>query len=119
MIPSTLRIVLLIGVLLYFAFILHFLKDKALELKYTLLWIGAGAFMLLLIIFPYLLPWLIRCMGVESNMNGLFLLAIAFLMMLCMSLTSIVSRQTRKINRLVQQVAILEKELVGENGQGE
>lgn len=119
MIPSTLRIVLLIGVLLYFALILHFLKDKALELKYTLLWIGAGAFMLLLIVFPYLLPWLIRCMGVESNMNGLFLLAIAFLMMLCMSLTSIVSRQTRKINRLVQQVAILEKELAGENGQGE
>ena len=111
MIPSTLRIVLLVGVLLYFVFILHFLKDKALELKYTLLWIGAGGFMLLLIIFPHLLPWLINCMGVESNMNGLFLLAIAFLMMLCMSLTSIVSRQTRKINRLVQQVAILENEL--------
>lgn len=47
------------------------------------------------------------------------LLAIAFLMMLCMSFTLIVSRQTRKINRLVQQVAILEKELVGENGRGE
>ena len=49
MIPSTLRIVLLVGVLAYFIVILLFLKDKALELKYTLLWIGAGAFMLLLV----------------------------------------------------------------------
>ena len=82
MIPSTLRIVLLVGVLVYFIVLLLFLKNKALELKYTLLW-----------------------------MNGLFLIAIAFLVMLSMTLTSIVSRQMRKINRLVQQVAILENEL--------
>lgn len=111
MIPSTLRIVLLVGVLVYFIVILLFLKDKALELKYTLLWIGAGAFMLLLVIFPHLLPWMTHLLGIESNMNGLFLIAIAFLVMLSMTLTSIVSRQMRKINRLVQQVAILENEL--------
>lgn len=111
MIPSTLRIVLLIGVIIYFIFILHFLKNKALELKYTLTWVAAGFVMLLFIIFPHLLPWLIHLLGVESNMNGLFLLAIAFLMILSMILTSIVSRQMRKINRLVQQVAILENEL--------
>lgn len=111
MIPSTLRIVLLIGVLIYFIVILLFLKDKALELKYTLLWIGAGVFMFLLVIFPHLLPWMIHLLGIESNMNGLFLIAIAFLVMLSMTLTSIVSRQMRKINRLVQQVAILENEL--------
>lgn len=111
MIPSTLRIVLLVGVLAYFIVILLFLKDKALELKYTLLWIGTGAFMLLLVIFPHLLPWMIHSLGIESNMNGLFLIAIAFLVMLSMTLTSIVSRQMRKINRLVQQVAILENEL--------
>ena len=54
---------------------------------------------------------MIHSLGIESNMNGLFLIAIAFLVMLSMTLTSIVSRQMRKINRLVQQVAILENEL--------
>ena len=99
MIPVTLRVVLSIGVLLYYVIILYFLKQKALELKYTLLWLGAGVVMLLFIIFPRILVWLIQCLGVESPMNGLFFLVIAFLMMICMTLTSIVSRQTRKINR--------------------
>lgn len=66
--------------------------------------------MLLFIIFPHLLPRLIHLLGVESNMYGLFLLAIAFFMILSMTLTSIVSSQMRKINRLVQQVDILEND---------
>jgi putative membrane protein len=111
MIPVTLRVVLTIGILLYYVVILYFLKKKALELKYTLLWLGAGVVMLLFIIFPSILVWLIQCLGVESPMNGLFFLVIAFLMMICMTLTSIVSRQTRKINRLVQQIAILENKM--------
>ncbi len=111
MIPTTLRIVLVVGLLVYFIVILYFLKKAALELKYTLLWLAAGVVMSLFVIFPTLLPWLIRTLGFESNMNGLFFIAISFLMLICMTLTSIVSRQMRKINRLVQKIAILENKL--------
>lgn len=44
MISSTLRIVLIIGVIIYFVMILMFLKNKALALKYTLLWLVAYGF---------------------------------------------------------------------------
>lgn len=111
MIPPLLRGTLVIGVVIYFVLILIFLKNKALELKYTLLWMAAGLIMLLLVIFPQLLFTIIRFLGIESGMNGLFVICIAFLIILVMALTSIVSRQMRKINILVQQQAILEKEI--------
>lgn len=111
MIPALLRVTLGLGILLYFMLILIFLKNKALELKYTLLWMAAGVLMLLLVIFPQLLFMITRLLGIESGMNGLFIICIAFLIVLVMSLTSIVSRQMRKINILVQQQAIIDNEL--------
>lgn len=111
MLPFLLRGLLGVGVLCYFVAIVLFLKKRALELKYTLIWLAAGLIMLLLVIFPNILPWFIKLLGFESNMNGLFFIIISFLIMLCMTLTSIVSKQTRKINRLVQEIAILENGL--------
>lgn len=109
--PTNLRITLAIALAVYLILILIFLKNKAIELKYTLLWLLAGAAMGILIIFPDILPWFIHLIGVTDNMNGLFLICIAFLMMLLMELTSIVSRQSRKIRRLTQSQAILEREV--------
>lgn len=109
--PTNLRITLAIALVVYLVLILVFLKNKAIELKYTLLWLLAGAAMAVLVIFPNVLPWFIHLLGVTDNMNGLFLICIAFLMMLLMELTSIVSRQARKIRSLTQGQAILEREV--------
>ena len=67
--------------------------------------------MAVLVIFPSILPAFLRLLGITENMNGLFIISIAFLMILCMSLTSIVSRQAGKIRSLAQNMAILEREL--------
>ena len=109
MIGGTLRTTLIIAVLIYFIVILKFLKDKALSLKYTLLWIFSGLIMGAFVIFPKLLLKIVGLVGIQSNMNGLFIFAIAFCMMILMSITSIVSRQNKKIRTLVQENAILEK----------
>ena len=111
MIPATLRLVLIAALVVYFVLILVFLKNKTLELRYTLLWMFAGVVLAVLVIWPETLMRLIRLMGIQSNMNGLFLMAIAFIVMIMMSLTSIVSRQTNKIRNLVQEIAILEKQV--------
>lgn len=109
MIPVTLRITLTIAVICYFILILHYLKNKMLELKYTLIWLAAGIIMGVLIIFPELLSVFIRLLGIESNMNGLFILGFAFVIMTLMTLTSIVSRQNMKIRILIQELSTLEK----------
>ena len=71
----------------------------------------SGVILALLVIWPEILSRFVRLVGIQSNMNGLFIMAIAFIVMIMMSLTSIVSRQTNKIRHLVQEIAILEKRL--------
>jgi len=109
MIPATLRVTLIVAVICYFIMILYFLKQKALNLKYTLLWIVAGVVMGILVIVPELLVFIIHIFGIQDNMNGLFIFAIGFIIMILLSLTSIASRQNRKIRTLTQELSILDK----------
>ena len=111
MIPFSLRITLLIAVIVYFILILFYLKNKALELKYTLLWIFAGAVMLLMVIFPPILLSIKELFGFADNMNALYVICFGFVIMLLMMLTSIVSRQANKVKILIQEIAILKKEI--------
>ena len=111
MIPVTLRVTLIIAVCFYFIFILHYLKNKMLELKYTLISLAAGFVMILLIAFPELLMTFVAVFGIESNMNGLYILVFAFVITTLMTLTSIVSRQNLKIRILIQELSIMEKRI--------
>lgn len=119
MIPSTLRFWLIAAVVCYFVIILYLLKNRALNLKYTLLWLLAGVVMGVLVVFPEMLMRIIRVFGIQSNMNGLFLIIIGFMLMILMALTSIASRQNMKIRALVQEIGILDKRIRElEDGQG-
>ena len=109
MIPSTLRMTLAIGIIVYFTIILMFLKNKAITLKYTLLWLAAGAVLGIMVIWPESLVLFVKVLGITSNMNGLFIACIAFVIMILMSLTSIVSKQADKIKNLTQTIAKMEK----------
>ncbi|MCH5248902.1 MAG: DUF2304 domain-containing protein [Lachnospiraceae bacterium] len=109
MIPHTLQVTLSIAVICYFIIILYYLKRKMLELKYTLVWLVVGLIMGIMIYFPELLVHFVRILGIESNMNGLYILCIAFIIMILMTLTSIASRQQMKIRILIQELSMMEK----------
>ena len=111
MIPHTLQITLSVAVICYFMLILYYLKRKMLELKYTLLWLVAGVVMGIMIFLPELLVKFVRVLGIESNMNGLYVLCFAFIIAILMSLTSIVSRQGMKIKVLLREISMLEKRI--------
>ena len=111
MIPHTLQITLSIAVICYFIIILYYLKKKMLELKYTLIWLVAGVIMGVMIYFPELLVRFVRLLGIESNMNGLYIFTRGFIMLILMTLTSIVSRQQLKIRILIQEISMMEKRI--------
>ena len=104
-----LRIVLGLVVVIYFLLILHFMKRKMLSLKYTLLWLLSGFAMGILVIFPGLLDTFVKILGIATPVYGLFVFAIFFLLVIAMSLTAIVSKQTERIKDLAQENAALEK----------
>lgn len=111
MIPDKLRISLILALILYFVLILLLLKKREISLKYTLLWLFAGVCMGILVIWPEMLTAITRIIGIESNMNGLFILAIAFVIVILMALTSIVTKQNEKIRSLTQTMGMMEKRI--------
>lgn len=111
MIPQTLQITLSVAVICYFIIILYYLKKRMLELKYTLIWLVAGVVMGIMIYFPELLVYFVGIFGIQSNMNGLYILCIAFIFMILMTLTSIASRQQLKVRILIQEISMMEKRI--------
>lgn len=104
-----LRISLGIAVILYFFIIMYFLKKKTLLLKYSLLWLFSGIVMGLLVLFPQSLFWFMAQIDIEVPLNGLLVICVLAILVILMSLTAIVSRQSEKIKVLVQYISILEK----------
>lgn len=111
MISTTLRIALIIGVLIYFIMILYFLKKRAISLKYTLMWLFAGVIMAVFVAWPKLLWYCKHLVGIESNMNALFLMLFGFCIVILMALTSIVSGHTEKMRKLIQAMSLMEKRI--------
>ncbi len=106
-----LRISLLVGILAYLIFIVLLLRRKSLNLKYSLLWLGIAAILVLMVAFPEAVSFLAQLIGVVSPINAIFLMFIAFILLLIISLTAIVSGQQRKIKTLIQNMAILQKQV--------
>lgn len=111
MMTDTLRRILVVCIILYFVIMFRLLKKGRLSLKYSLLWLIMGVVVAILVIFPGLLELFSIWFGVFDPMNGLFTVAIGFIVILLVSLTAIVSKQSDRIKNLVQDNALLEKRI--------
>lgn len=111
MISWNLRISLIIGVILYFIIVGYFLKSKKLLLKYMLSWLVLGVAMALLIAFPGMLEWITGLLGIVTPMYGLFIICIFFILVIMISLTAIISRQSERMRSLSQYTAMLEERI--------
>jgi len=65
----------------------------------------------LLIIFPQILSWFIHIVDIKLASNGVFAIILFFVLIILISITSIVSKQSDNIKRLIQENALLEKRI--------
>ncbi len=111
MLSHTAQISMLIALAFYAAILLTLLRNKRLNLRYALLWIFSGVLMLVLALFPGILPAIAEMVGIVSHTNALFALVFFCLILILMSLTAIVSGLNDKVKKLAQDNALLEKRL--------
>ena len=104
-----LQIFLIVFVLIFLILILRLLKDGALELRYSILWFVTGVVLLLLGVFPRIMLWISSVLGVYDVTNGLFAIALFFILLILLSLTSIISRLSRQNKEMAQKNALMEK----------
>jgi len=105
-----LRILMLVIIAALFVFMITMLRKQKLDLKYCLIWVFALLGIAVFCIFPQLLYGLSRLLGIETASNTLFLICIAFLACICVSLTIVVSNLSDRLRKLTQNIAIRENE---------
>ena len=103
-----LRLIMLTIIVALFIFFISMLRKQKLDLKYCLVWMFALLGIAIFCIFPGLLAGLSDLIGIELPVNTLFLICIAFLACICISLTIVVSRLSKRLRLLTQNIAIQE-----------
>lgn len=103
-----LQIFLVVLSLAFCTYIVLMVKRGKLLLRYSLLWLLLGIVILVCSIFPQPVIALSELLGFDVPANFVFIVGLFFLLAICMSLTRIVSKQSRAIRNLVQQIAIYE-----------
>ena len=108
---NRIQVFFIISIIIYLFIIFQMLKKKKLNLKYTLMWLFAGMTLLVITIFPKIMYWISNTLGIHTPINSAFLLGSMFIIMILITLTSIVSELNSKVRVLIQEMALLEKEL--------
>ncbi len=116
---AVLHIVLVASAVLFLLVVLRLVSQGKLLLKYSLLWLVLGVVALIIALFPSVAGSLSHTLGFGLTSNFVFFVVLALLGVICMALTVIVSWQARDIRSLVQQMALLKKELQEERHNGQ
>lgn len=105
----TLQHLLIIGSFVLFAMIVWLIKNKKIEVKYSIIWLAFSATMIAFALCRYLVLVLSDITGVVNPVNFIFLTQIIFILLILLSVTAVISGFSRKIKRLAQSNALLEK----------
>ena len=97
--------------LLFLCYIITMLRNKKIELKYSLAWLLAGVSLLITAVFPRLLRLLSDLLNIIEPVNTLFLFIIFFMLLIIFTLTIAISRNANRVKTLTQETGILKMEL--------
>lgn len=105
------QVVLIICVIIFFLLIISLLKKNQLELKYSILWIVTGVVLLVIAVFPVIIGKITQWVGIYSVVNGIFAIALFFILLMLLSMTSIVSKLSKQNKNLAQAIALMEERI--------
>ena len=105
----TLRLDMFLGAVVFLVVILWLLKKGRLTVRYSIIWLMAGGALLVFAVFPYIVLVLRDWLNIEMPVNVIFTLVLAFVLLLLLSLSTIVSGFAEKLKRLAQENALLEE----------
>lgn len=88
---------------------LYIVRKGRISIKYSLVWFLSGFIVFLFAVIPNFLVWISKILGFQTVSNMFFSLLILVLILICLSLTVIVSGQSNKIRLLIQEISMLKE----------
>lgn len=104
-----LQYLLIAGAFVLFFMIVWLIKNNKIEVKYAIIWLAFSFTMILFSIFPQLVFILGDITRVINPVNFVFLTQIIFILLILLSVSAVISGFSKKIKRLAQTNALLEK----------
>lgn len=107
------RLQFIVGMALVIAiiYVINKVRTGKVDLRYVLIWLLLGMIFLAFDFIPQLQLAVSNILGIASPQNMLIFLSIGFILIILFNMTVIISKQTKRIERLIQENAILEGEL--------
>lgn len=108
--PLGLQIILILGALFVFVFVVYSSRKEKMDVRYAVLWIAWALFILLIGIFPQIAVEMSNAIGVISVTNFVFLVMIGLLFFFNYYLYLRISKMNKEMKKLNYEVAMLKKD---------
>ena len=105
-----LRIVLLVGAIITFVLIAQQIRKHRIQVEDAIFWVVLSGVLLLLAIFPGIAYFFAHLFGFQAASNFVFCALIAILIVREFSSSAEISRLKHKVNQLVQEIALANKD---------
>lgn len=87
--------------------VIELVRKNKIQERYSLLWIFMSIVLLILSISPIFINTLARWLGIVNPPSLLFLFGLVYLIIYNVHITTVVSKQSEKITRLSQELALM------------
>lgn len=104
-----LKVALVIITLLYLFFVLKKVKQKKLQIGFSLFWVTTGVVLIIALLIPNLVEEISTLLGFELTVNMIFCIAIFLAFFLIFNLNILLSKENSKNTLLIQEISILKK----------
>jgi hypothetical protein len=92
-----------------FGLVFEMVRRRYLRERYAILWLGAALVLLILAAWTQLLRLISQAAGIKTPSNAFFVIAFAFLLLLVLHFSAVVSRLSDETRVLAQRLSLLEE----------
>ena len=103
----TLRIVLIVASVLVVLYTVRKIRKSQLNIDDSVFWIGFSVMLLVMSIFPQIVEFFTRLLGIASPVNFVFLFVIFLILIKLFKLAIDLSITKHRLNHLIQRIAII------------
>lgn len=93
-----------------FLLVFEMVRRRYLHERYAILWLGAALALIVLAAWTQLLTMISNAVGIATPSNAFFVIAFAFLLLLLLHFSAVVSRLADETRVLAQRIALLERD---------
>ena len=108
----TLRIALIISTLIYLFIILKAVKNKKIQVSFSVFWLLTGLMLIIALAIPNLITEISKFLGFELTTNMIFCVTIFIAFYLIFNLNIALSKEKNKNVELIQEISLIKKRLM-------